>query len=134
MKKLFLIGLILFCFFSCKKDSDSDSGVSVTSSLSGDWKCAEQNIKSGKIINYHVSISVVGNDTNSLIINNFNMLGYDFGAISMLNKNEITLIPDPNSGYKISGKGYVENSKSIKWDYGVDDGNGYIYYKAEYTR
>ncbi|OFX68525.1 MAG: hypothetical protein A2X12_01265 [Bacteroidetes bacterium GWE2_29_8] len=137
IKLIVFLFVSIFLITSCQPDEDNDIQPisNYKNRITGEWKSQEERTKDSRIINFNVNIEVIGNDTTKVFISNFNLLGYDMSVVGVIQKNDVVIVPDQSSGYTIQGKGSINNNnKTILWEYTVDDGNGAVSYKAEYTK
>jgi hypothetical protein len=119
---------LLLTFSSCEKEEKTYS------SVTGSWRCEENNPVDG-IRSYLVEIDSVKSETDLYLISNFYDADYNEFVFARLSGNEFTISNQVITSLFVNGTGTVnEDYTQIDWEYEIDDGIQEISVFARYTR
>jgi len=120
---------MLLITYSCQTDPDSTGGQDDVQKFLGQWSVSDQPAR----LNYYVTIERDPVYEDQIYLNNFADAGDK--AIGIVVGNRIVIDKqDIGSGYKASGAGEYINSKSLKFEFILDDGIDNDPRKADFSK
>jgi hypothetical protein len=117
-----LFGVLYLSFTACQKDEDNDPDADPRDKYVGTWLCTEDSPKKSTMIAYTVTINLSPDNSNQILLYNFNLFGpgeYVYGNVS---SNLVTVPVQTVLNTTVDGKGNLIDDNTMNWEYYVNDG------------